>query len=97
MYCKTFRTQLSPEGMEKFKLIVKEKYKPLISTQPGFKGAYFCTEDNNNFVMIMLWEEEQNLNDWTNNAGHEAIAAEMKKLYLNEVYVDFYKVIEEIL
>ena len=96
MYCKTFHTKPSPEGMLEFRAFVHDKYKPLISRQSGFRGASFCTTKENEFVMIMLWDEERNIHDWTDNPDHKKISAEIKHLFINEVYQDIYEVSEEI-
>ncbi len=97
MFCKTFRTKLSDEGMNRFKQFVKNEYKPLISQQPGFKGAYFCVkEENNEFNMIMLWEHEHNIHDWTDNPDHQKISAGIKDVFINDVYQDIYEISEEI-
>ena len=92
MYCKTFRTKLSGEGMEKFTRFVEEKYKPLISRQKGFRGVYFCTKEDNEFVMIMLWEEKENIQAWSDNQDHKTISADITSLFINEIYQDIYKV-----
>jgi len=98
MYCKTFRTKLNHEGIEKFTQFVRTKYKPLLAKQPGFLGAYYCTKEDNEFVMIMLWEKEYNIHDWSANPDHKKIMAEMNinELFINEVFQDIYEVVETI-
>jgi len=98
MYCKTFCTKLSPEGMKKFTQFVHTKYKPLISQQPGFLGTYFCTKEDNEFVMIMLWKEKKNIHDWSSNPDHKKISADadINNLFINEIFQDIYEVTETI-
>ncbi|MBW1791242.1 MAG: antibiotic biosynthesis monooxygenase [Deltaproteobacteria bacterium] len=92
MYCKTFRTKLTEEGMAVFEEFVQKKYQPLISKQPGFKGAFFCRKANHEFEMIMFWEEERNITQWSENQEHKKIGAEIKSIYQNEIFQDFYEV-----
>jgi len=96
MYCKTFRTRLTEEGMAAFEEFVEKKYKPLISRQPGFKGAFFCSKAGYEFEMIMFWEEERNIHDWSANPEHQAIGKEIMPFYVNEVFQDIYEVKETI-
>jgi len=96
MYCKTFHTKLSPEGIKKFTQFVHTKYKSLISQQPGFLGAYFCTKEDSEFVMIMLWKEVKNIYDWSANPDHKKISEDINNLFINEVFQDIYEVIEPI-
>jgi len=96
MYCKTFRTKLRPEGIKKFTQFVHTKYKPLILQQPGFLGAYFCTKEDNEFVMIMLWKEEKNIHDWSSNPDHKKISVDINNLFINEIFQDIYEVTEPI-
>lgn len=92
MYCKTFKTMLSDEGMTIFKEFFTKKYIPLLMKQPGFKGTVFCLKENNEFMTITYWEEEKNLNDWSNNPEHKEIVKEMKLYYIHEIFLDMYKI-----
>ena len=92
MYCKTFKTMLSNEGMNFFKEFFKEKYIPLLMKQPGFRGTVFCLKENNEFVTHTYWEEEKNINDWSSNPEHKEVVKEMKHYYTHEVFVGMYKI-----
>ena len=96
MYCKTFRTKLTEEGMAIFEGYVQKKYKPLIAKQPGFRGAFFCRKTNHEFEMIMFWEEEHNIQQWSDNPEHKEIGEEIKPVFVNEVFQDIYEVKENI-
>jgi heme-degrading monooxygenase HmoA len=92
MYCKTFRTKISAEDMKEFSSYVEKSFKPLISKQKGFKGFYFCTKENNEFVMIMLWEEKEMIEKWAHNPDHVAIGKPIQHVFVNEILQDIYHV-----
>ena len=92
MFCKTTRSKVSPENMGQLVLWVKEKWGPLISSQEGFKGVYFITKSNGEFVIIMLWETEAQIQSWTDNPEHKKLLPEFMSLTTNPVDMDIYEV-----
>ena len=92
MFCKTTRSKVSPENMGELAQWVKEKWGPLISSQEGFKGAYFIAKPNGEFVIIMLWESEEQIQSWTDNSQHKRLLPDFMPLILGSVDMDIYEV-----
>lgn len=92
MFCKTTRSKVSPENMGQLAQWVKEKWGPLISSQEGFKGTYFIAKENGEFVIIMLWETEAQIQSWTDNPEHQKLLPEFMSLKEGPVGMDIYKV-----
>ena len=92
MFCKTTRSKVSPENIGQLAQWVKEKWGLLISSQEGFKGTYFITKPNGEFVIIMLWETEEQIQSWTDNPGHKELLPEFMSLKEGPVEMDVYEV-----
>jgi len=92
MFCKTTRSKVSPENMGQLATWVKEQWGSLISRQEGFKGAYFSTKPNGEFILIMLWETEAQIQSWTDNPEHKELVPEFMSLVTNAVDMDIYEV-----
>jgi len=92
MFCKITRSNVSPDNMEQLAQWVKKKWGPLISSQEGFKGTYFITKSNGEFVLVMLWETEAQIQSWTDNPEHQNLVPEFMSLKEGPLYMDIYKV-----
>ena len=92
MFCKTTRSKVSPENMGQLAQWVKGKWGPIISRQEGFKGVYFITKENGEFVIIMLWETEAQIQSWTDNPEHKQTIPEFMSLTTDAVDMEIYKV-----
>lgn len=92
MFCKTTQSKMDPQNSEKLENWVKEKWGPLISKQPGFKGYYFIVKPEGEFALIMLWENEENVQSWTDNPDHKTLVPEFMALTVSLVQMDLYGV-----
>ena len=92
MFCKTTRSKVSPENLEQLAQWVNGKWGPLISSKEGFKGTYFITKSNGEFVIIMLWETEEQIQSWTDNPEHKKLLPEFMSLKTAPVEMDIYEV-----
>jgi heme-degrading monooxygenase HmoA len=94
MFCKTTRGQVTIENLGQFTRFMKEEWAPLISKQEGFKGAYYATKPNGEYVAVMLWATEEQLKSWSDNPEHKKIAAPVMPLFITDLVVDIYEVQE---
>lgn len=92
MFCKTTRSKISSENLEKLTHWIKEKWGPLISSQEGFKNSYFIAKTNGEFVITMLWQTESQIQSWTDNPEHKALVPEFLSLTTADVNMDIYEV-----
>jgi heme-degrading monooxygenase HmoA len=92
MFCKTTKSKVDPQNAENLSNWIKKKWGPLIADQPGFKGYYFITKSDGEFVIIMLWEQEKNVQVWTENSGHRALVPEFMALTVSPVQMELYEV-----
>ena len=92
MFCKITHNQVSPENLGKFTRFMREQWSPLISRQEGFKGAYFMTKPNGEFVSIMLWETEAQTYAWGDNPEHKKIGTQVASLFTATAVQNFYEV-----
>lgn len=96
MFCKTTRSKVSPDNMGQLTQWVTKKWGPLISSQEGFRGTYFNTKPDGEFIIIMLWETEAQIQSWTENPEHKELLPEFMSLKEGPVDMDIYQVKEVI-
>lgn len=96
MFCKTTKSKIYSGNLKKLTFWIKEKWGPLISSQEGFKGSYFIVKPSGEFVIIMLWQTESQIQSWTDNPEHKALVPEFMSLTEAEVSMDIYEVKEVI-
>lgn len=92
MFCKTTRSKISIKDMDKLTGWVQDKWGPLISRQEGFKGYYFVSKPDGDFIIIMLWEEESLIQSWSDNPKHKELVPEFMSLMIGPVEMDVYKI-----
>lgn len=92
MFCKTNRNQVSAENLGKLTKFFKEQWAPLISRQEGFKGAYVTTKPNGEFMVMMLWENEAQINAWNDNPEHKQLSTQLTPMFTGSAVVDIYEV-----
>jgi len=56
--------QTSPDNLDKVAGIFKDKALPLVSHQLGFKGVYLLTEATGDFMVLNIWDTEQQATTW---------------------------------
>ena len=80
MFCLASRYQTSPQSLHKVAEIFQEQAVPLVSRQTGFKGVYLMTKPNGEFMVLNIWDTEEQANAWPQNAEHQRIVAQLKPL-----------------
>jgi len=64
----------------------------LVSGQPGFKGVYLLTKPNGEFMVLNLWDTEEQANSWPQHPDHQPIIAQIKPLLSGAPARDGYNV-----
>lgn len=92
MYCKTTKSHVAMDNAGKLNSWVREKWGPLISRQNGFREYYFASKPEGEFVIIMLWDEETQIQRWSDNPEHKALVPEFVSLTIARIEMDIYRV-----
>ena len=80
MYCLASRYQAAPEKLDEVVRLFKEEAAPLVSRQPGFKGVYLLTKPNGVFMVLNVWDTEEQANGWPQNPEHQKVAGALRPL-----------------
>ena len=80
MFCLASRYQTSPESLDKVAQIFREQAIPLVSRQPGFKGMYLMTKASGEFMVLNIWDTEEQANAWPQNPKHQEVVARLRPL-----------------
>ncbi len=80
MYCIATRYQAVPENLDELVRIFKEEEVPVASRQPGFKGAYLMTKPSGIFMIMNIWDTEEQANAWPQTPQHQEVAAHLRPL-----------------
>ena len=80
MICKAYRSQVSPDKLDKLIKIIKEQRTPLISKREGFKGTYLLTKPNGEMVELTFWEKEEQAMAWWECPEHKELGDQVKPL-----------------
>jgi heme-degrading monooxygenase HmoA len=80
MFCLASRYQTSPDSLTKVAQIFREQATPLVSRQPGFKGVYLMTKSSGEFMVLNIWDTEEQANAWPQNQKHQEVVAQLKPL-----------------
>jgi heme-degrading monooxygenase HmoA len=74
------RYQADPENLDEVAKVFKEEAVPVASKQPGFKGAYLLTKPNGIFMILNMWDTEEQANAWPQNPKNQEVAARIRAL-----------------
>ena len=80
MYCIATRYQAETKNLDEVVRIFKEEEVPVASRQPGFKGAYLLTKQSGIFMIMNMWDTEEQANAWPQNPKHQEVAAHIRAL-----------------
>jgi heme-degrading monooxygenase HmoA len=80
MFCLASRYQTSPENLDQVAQIFQEQAVPLVSRQPGFRGVYLLTKASGEFMVLNIWDTEEQAQAWPQNPEHQRVAAQLKPL-----------------
>ncbi len=80
MFCLASRYQTSPENLDQIARIFQEQAVPLVSRQPGFRGVYLLTKASGEFMVLNIWDTEEQAQAWPQNPEHQRVAAQLKPL-----------------
>jgi len=50
----------------------------LVSHHSGFKGVYLMTRPTGEFMVLNIWDTEQQANAWPQNSQHQQVAPQLK-------------------
>ena len=92
MFCLASRYQASPENLDQVAQIFKEQAVPAVSRQTGFKGVYLMTKPSGEFMVLNIWDTEEQANAWPQNPQHQEIVAQLKPLLGGPPVRDGYEV-----
>ena len=92
MFCLASRYQMLPQSLDEVVRIFQEQAVPLVSRQPGFKGVYLMTKPNGEFMVLNMWDTEEQANAWPQNPEHQQVAAQLKPLLSGAPERDGYEV-----
>ena len=92
MFCLASRYQTAPGSLNEIARIFQEQAVPLVSRQPGFKGVYLMTKPNGDFMVLNIWDTEEQANAWPQNPEHQQVVAQLKPLLSGAPARDGYEV-----
>lgn len=64
----------------------------MASRQPGFRGVYLMTKPNGDFMVLNIWDTEQQAELWPQDPEHQKIVAQLKPLLGGAPVRDGYEV-----
>jgi len=72
-----------PDMGEDFKKFFSEKYRPAMSTQPGFVKVELLREQENprHYQMIIRFQTAEDASAWRDSPEHKALSPLLKALY----------------
>jgi heme-degrading monooxygenase HmoA len=80
MFCLASRYHTHSEYLDEIAQIFKEQALPLVSCQKGFKGIYFMTKPTGEFIVLNIWDTEEQANAWPQSPEHLKIVSQLKPL-----------------
>ena len=80
MFCLASRYQTDSKNSGEIARIFKEQALPLVSRQKGFRGVYLMTKSSGEFMVLNIWDTEEQANAWPQNSEHQKIVAQLKPL-----------------
>jgi heme-degrading monooxygenase HmoA len=92
MFCLASRYQTSPQNLDQVAKIFKEQAVPLVSRQQGFKGVYLMAKSSGDFMVLNIWDTEEQANAWPQNPEHQKVTAQLKPLLSGAPTRDGYEV-----
>ena len=97
MICSTTKGRISPENLDKYTDWIRGPWSRLISSQQGFKGTYYMTKPNGEWLVLKLWESEAHDEAWSENLEHKQLAEAVIPLFVGDVERNTYEVQENVL
>ena len=92
MFCLASRYQAAPESLDEIGRIFQEQAVPLVSRQPGFRGVYLMAKPNGHFMVLDIWDTEQQAELWPQNPEHQEVVARLRPLLSGTPVRDGYEV-----
>ena len=92
MFCSASRYQTQPESVSEVVRIMREHALPLVSRQPGFRGVYLLTKPNGEFMILNIWDTEEQAIAWQQHPEHQPVRAQLKPLLSGGPARDGYEV-----
>jgi heme-degrading monooxygenase HmoA len=92
MFCLASRYQTSQQNLDQVAKIFKEQAVPLVSRQGGFKGVYLMTKSSGDFMVLNIWDTEEQANAWPQHPEHQKVVAQLKPLLTGSPARDGYDV-----
>ena len=92
MFCLSSRYQTQPQSIAEIVLIFQKQAVPLVSLQPGFKGVYLLTKPTGEFMVLNIWDTENQANAWPQNPEHQQVVSQLKSLLSGSPTRDGYEV-----
>ncbi len=92
MFCLASRYQTTAQGLNEVTRLFREQALPLVSRQPGFKGVYLMTKPTGEFMVLNIWDTEEQANAWPQNPEHQKVAVQLKPLLSGAPARDGYEV-----
>lgn len=92
MFCSVAHLQTSPQHLDKVVQIFGDQGIPLVSRQPGFKSVYLVAKPSGEFMILNIWDSEEQASAWMSNPEHHKMAAPLDALISAEPLFDGYEV-----
>jgi len=92
VFCIASRYQTQPQSISQIAKIFQEQAIPLVSRQPGFKGVYLLTKPSGEFMVLNIWDTEEQANAWPQNPEHQKVVSQLRPLLSGAPVRDSYKV-----
>ena len=92
MFCLASRYQTKPESLDKVAQIFEKEAVPLVSRQSGFRGLYLMTKPAGEFMILNIWDTEQQATAWPQNPEHQKVVAQLRPLLGGPPIRDGYEV-----
>ena len=93
MFCLASRYQTSPQNLDQVAKIFQDQALPLVSSQLGFKGVYLMTKSSGDFMVLNIWDTEEQANAWPQHPEHQKVVAQLKPLLSGSPARDGYEVL----
>ena len=95
MFCLASHYQTSPESLDEVAQIFQEQAVPLVSRQPGFRGAYLLAKSTGDFTILNIWDSEEQANAWPQDPEHQQVAWQLRPLVSGAPMLDSYEVLAQ--
>lgn len=93
MFCAVANDQALPENLDKLTKLFNEKSIPLQKKWPGFRGVYLVAKPSGEFMILGMWDSEEQANAWLASPEHIALGGQVDALTIRPPDIGSYNVL----